>query len=79
MRVRCSIIQRGAELADNYPVLNKDVAEYTGLIWAALIGYAFFAETPRAMVWIGGSLVIIGCLAVARGRTLKPVCVPDAA
>lgn len=55
------------------------VAEYTGLIWAALIGYAFFAETPRAMVWIGGSLVIIGCLAVARGRTLKPVCAPDAA
>jgi drug/metabolite transporter (DMT)-like permease len=55
------------------------VAEYTGLIWAALIGYAFFAETPRTMVWIGGTLVIAGCIAVARDRKIKPVCVPDAA
>jgi S-adenosylmethionine uptake transporter len=44
------------------------VAEYTGLIWAAIIGYAFFAETPRAMVWVGAALVVAGCLAVARAR-----------
>lgn len=48
------------------------VSEYTGLIWAALIGYAFFSETPRMMVWVGAALVIAGCLIVARGRAVKP-------
>jgi S-adenosylmethionine uptake transporter len=44
------------------------VAEYTGLIWAAILGYAFFAEVPRSMVWVGAALVIAGCLVVARGQ-----------
>jgi S-adenosylmethionine uptake transporter len=44
------------------------VAEYSGLIWAALIGYIAFAETPRAMVWLGAVLVIAGCLAVVRAK-----------
>jgi drug/metabolite transporter (DMT)-like permease len=48
------------------------VAEYTGMIWAALLGFVFFAETPRLMVWIGGALVIVGCAAVARGRREAP-------
>jgi drug/metabolite transporter (DMT)-like permease len=56
------------------------VAEYTGLIWAALIGYAFFSETPRAMVWVGAALVIAGCLIVVRGRkAVQPAAAPDAA
>jgi drug/metabolite transporter (DMT)-like permease len=44
------------------------IAEYTGLIWAVLIGYAVFAETPRPIVWAGAALVIAGCLAVIRGK-----------
>jgi S-adenosylmethionine uptake transporter len=44
------------------------VAEYSGIIWAALIGFVFFAETPRPMVWIGAVLVIAGCWTVARQR-----------
>jgi S-adenosylmethionine uptake transporter len=48
------------------------VSEYTGLIWAAILGYVFFSETPRMMVWVGAALVIAGCLIVARGRILKP-------
>ncbi|MGL5114408.1 MAG: EamA family transporter, partial [Beijerinckiaceae bacterium] len=47
------------------------VTEYTGLIWAAMIGYAFFGEAPRAMVYAGGALVILGCLIVARGEKVK--------
>ncbi len=46
--------------------------EYTGLIWAAIIGYVFFAEVPRMMVWLGAVLVIAGCVVVARGRS-RPV------
>jgi drug/metabolite transporter (DMT)-like permease len=44
------------------------VTEYTGLIWAALIGYAFFNEVPRPMVWVGGALVMAGCLVVLREK-----------
>jgi drug/metabolite transporter (DMT)-like permease len=44
------------------------VAEYSGLIWAAIIGYVVFAETPRAMVWAGAALVIAGCASVMRGK-----------
>jgi drug/metabolite transporter (DMT)-like permease len=44
------------------------VSEYTGLIWAALMGYFFFQETPRLIVWMGAALVISGCLVVARGK-----------
>jgi drug/metabolite transporter (DMT)-like permease len=47
-------------------------SEYTGLIWAALIGFAFFQEVPRTMVWVGGALVIAGCLSVAWGRKATP-------
>jgi drug/metabolite transporter (DMT)-like permease len=44
------------------------IAEYSGLIWAALIGFLFFAETPRPVVWAGAALVIAGCFAVVRGK-----------
>jgi S-adenosylmethionine uptake transporter len=36
--------------------------EYTGLFWAALIGFIFFGETPRPQVWIGAAIVIGACL-----------------
>jgi len=36
---------------------NIAAAEYTGLIWSALLGYFFFAEIPRWQVWAGASLV----------------------
>jgi S-adenosylmethionine uptake transporter len=36
---------------------NIAAAEYTGLIWSAMLGYFFFAEIPRWQVWAGASLV----------------------
>jgi drug/metabolite transporter (DMT)-like permease len=36
--------------------------EYTGLVWAALIGYAFFDETPHVQMWAGAGLIICACL-----------------
>ncbi|MBI3706367.1 MAG: DMT family transporter [Proteobacteria bacterium] len=44
------------------------VVEYTGLLWAALLGYVFFAEAPRLELWIGAALIIGGCLLVLRQR-----------
>jgi S-adenosylmethionine uptake transporter len=49
--------------------VSFSVVEYTGLIWAAIIGYAFFAEVPRGEVWAGAGLIIAGCLVVIRTRT----------
>jgi len=36
--------------------------EFTALIWAALIGFFFFAEIPRPQVWIGGGIIVAACL-----------------
>ncbi len=36
--------------------------EYTALIWAALVGYVFFAEVPRPQVWVGAVVIIGACL-----------------
>jgi S-adenosylmethionine uptake transporter len=33
-------------------------AEYTALIWSALLGYVFFAEVPRWQVWAGAAVVV---------------------
>ena len=38
------------------PAANFAMIEYTGVIWAALLGYAFFNEMPRVTAWIGAVL-----------------------
>lgn len=40
--------------------------EYTGLLWAAGIGFVFFSEIPRPQVWAGAALIIGACLWSAR-------------
>jgi S-adenosylmethionine uptake transporter len=37
---------------------NVAAAEYTALIWSALLGYVFFAEVPRWQVWAGAAVVV---------------------
>jgi S-adenosylmethionine uptake transporter len=49
------------------------VAEYTGLVWAALIGWFVFGESVRPAVWIGAILIIGGCLLAMSGRRAEPV------
>lgn len=44
------------------------VVEYTGLVWAALIGFFAFAEIPGAWLWAGAALIVAGCLVMARDR-----------
>ncbi len=41
--------------ADATLVLSADFAK---LIWASVIGYAFFAEVPEAATWAGGLIVV---------------------
>jgi S-adenosylmethionine uptake transporter len=40
--------------------------EYTSLVWAAAIGYVFFAEMPTLYTFAGAALIIAGSLALAR-------------
>ncbi len=37
---------------------NVAAAEYSALIWSALLGYFFFAEIPRWQVWAGAGVVV---------------------
>lgn len=40
--------------------------EYTGFVWAALIGLAVFGEVPAPATLAGAALVVAGCLLVRR-------------
>jgi S-adenosylmethionine uptake transporter len=37
---------------------NVAAAEYTALIWSALLGYVFFSEVPRWQVWAGAAVIV---------------------
>lgn len=54
------------------PAATFGMIEYTGVVWAALLGYAFFNETPRATAWIGAALIVTGCIVVLRERASPP-------
>lgn len=46
---------------------NRLVAvEYTGLIWAILIGLVFFAEMPTPQALLGAALIIGACWLLRR-------------
>ena len=47
-------------------------AEFTRLIWAAIIGYLVFAEVPDALTWVGGAVIFAASSYIAfRERRLK--------
>jgi S-adenosylmethionine uptake transporter len=60
------------------PAARFAMIEYTGVIWAALLGYAFFSEIPRVTAWLGGALIVVGCIIVMRQRPTPPPPPPDA-
>jgi S-adenosylmethionine uptake transporter len=47
-------------------------AEYTALIWSALLGYFFWSEEPRWQVWIG-AVVIVGAVVLSAWDTRRAV------
>jgi S-adenosylmethionine uptake transporter len=47
------------------PVQRLAATEYTALIWSALLGYFFFAETPRLQLWIGAVVVVLAVMVAA--------------
>ncbi len=50
--------------------------EYSGFIWASVLGFVFFSEVPGLATWMGTALIVTGCWLVTRA---KPVAPPAAA
>ncbi len=44
------------------------VMEFTGLPWAALFGWLFFAEPVRPQVWVGAAIILAACIWASRGE-----------
>jgi len=47
------------------PAQDIAPAEYTALIWSALLGYVFFAELPRWQVWAGAGVIALAVMLAA--------------
>jgi S-adenosylmethionine uptake transporter len=47
------------------PAQTLAAAEYSGLLWSALLGYVFFAEAPRLQVWIGAAIIVAAVMLAA--------------
>lgn len=47
------------------PAQDIAPAEYTALIWSALLGYIFFAELPRWQVWTGAGVIVVAVMLAA--------------
>jgi S-adenosylmethionine uptake transporter len=56
------------------PAQTLAAAEYSALIWSALLGYVFFQEVPRWQVWAGAVVIIAAVMLSAWDghRAAKP-------
>ena len=46
--------------------------EYVRLIYAAIIGYAFFAEIPSPWTFVGAIVIVVSALYIARAEARRP-------
>jgi drug/metabolite transporter (DMT)-like permease len=64
-------IAQALKLADATAVLPLD---FTKLVWAAIVGYLFFSETPGMWTWIGGAVIFASAtyVGVRESRAKEP-------
>lgn len=48
------------------------VTEYSGFLWASLMGWLVFREGVSSYTLMGAVLIVGGCLIAARGRAVEP-------
>lgn len=54
--------------------------DFFKLIWAAILGYVFFAEVPDVFTWIGGTMIFAAATYIAyRESVLRQAPIPEAA
>ncbi|HTK01292.1 MAG TPA: DMT family transporter [Bordetella sp.] len=46
--------------------------DYTGLLWAALLGWVFWRETPDAVTFIGAAIIVAAGLTIILRETMRP-------
>ena len=44
------------------------VTEYSGFIWAAILGWLIFAEPVSPYTLLGASMIVAGCIFAARDK-----------
>jgi S-adenosylmethionine uptake transporter len=49
--------------------------EYSGFLWASVLGWVFFSEVPGLATWAGTALIVTGCWLVTR-QAAKPAETP---
>lgn len=54
------------------PATSFAIVDYSGLLWAAALGFVFFREVPEAHFWLGGALIVAACLVALRASTRPP-------
>ncbi len=53
------------------PISVFAVIDYSGLVWAGVLGFIFFSEVPGQQLWIGGTLIIAACIISTRAPAAK--------
>jgi S-adenosylmethionine uptake transporter len=48
------------------------VTEYSGFLWASVLGWLVFRERVSVYTLGGAALIVGGCLIAARGRVSEP-------
>jgi S-adenosylmethionine uptake transporter len=54
------------------PASYLAVSEYSGFLWASLMGWLFFREPVSMYTLAGAILIVSGCLIAARGKVKSP-------
>jgi len=54
------------------PAARLGILEYTSFVWAALFGFLFFAEVPRAETFGGAAIIVAACLVALRSEGPEP-------
>jgi S-adenosylmethionine uptake transporter len=54
------------------PASYLAATEYSGFLWASLMGWLVFRERVSLYTWAGAILIIGGCLIAARGKVAEP-------
>lgn len=48
--------------------------DFTRLLWASILGFVFFAETPEIWIWVGGAMIFASStyISIQEGRRILP-------
>ncbi len=49
-----------------FDVTVSQPIDFLQLVWSTLIGIMFFSETPVVWIWIGGGIVVVSAIYIAR-------------